>query len=457
MPNTTPNPLVAPDRSDPGDETLRRYRYQATYAATLAVEMLHADSDVVEIYCEQYEDILIRLSSGKFRGIQIKTREETGGPLRATDESILDALLGFVSLELAFPDTFVGFMLGTNSSFDRDGKGHGNLPAVLGEMRAWKVDPTSPCTKARRLAATLIKRLTKQVKKAKRAKGVAASNASPSVDDVLRVLLKLDAVDDLPKLPDIKGRLRSQLAHHSSKAANSTLAAVDRVVDALEHVAYSAASRADEDGNGRLWFVADPEKRALARTTAELQGKCITREIVSRSIDKHCSGSLVVSATPANPDQVRGKLSILDRKLVAGGLSAGTISMAHDAVASVEELGTRWLYQDAAEGLRRYNHARTVVKKECTIAYEARAAEDSVGTTFGPQMLSDIESRLKQRRILDESGVLKECDEEHLLGHAFALTGDCIVWWSTSRDLGNQENEEEADSTPAGETKRADE
>ncbi|HEY0465206.1 MAG TPA: hypothetical protein VGC79_13395, partial [Polyangiaceae bacterium] len=162
--------------------------------------------------------------------------------------------------------------------------------------------------------------------------------------------------------------------------------------------------------------------------------KCMSRATVEEAINKHCSGSLLVSAAPVTADQIPADLGTMEKKLVAGGLSVTTIDVARDAVASVEEFGLRMSYiHGPVEGMRRYNHARAVVKKECAVSYETQIA---TGNLTGPKMLADVEQRLRDRRARDEKGVLKECEEEHLLGHAFALTGECIVWWSTLRDLG---------------------
>lgn len=455
------SPLDAVDRDDPGDETFRRFRYQATYTAAVAVGLLNDLEDALEIYCEQYEDILLRLRSGKFRGIQVKTKEDDSGQaFRATDEQVLSALVRFVELDLAFPDQFESFCLASNVPFDRSGRGHGNAHAVIAEARERRDDPNAACPKACGLAKTLIARIKRSFPKAKpktktrehaipqksgvevtaaaasqphSEAGSRASAALPTEADVLRVLGKLEILSDLPKLSDIRSRLRETLIRLSSRVANSTVPAVERVVDALELAAYRAASRSDEDRNGRYWFVGNATQRERQRAADEIAGKRFTRLDIEAVISYQCTGALLVSADAAHP-AMPADLSLLDKKLVAGGLSVATLGLAHDAVASVEELGSRLLYQyDGEEGLLRYNHARAVAKKEAALAYETQSGH---GVVNGPRMLAEIEARLKQRRADDTSGVLAECQEEHLLGHVFYLTSECVVWWSTARDLG---------------------
>ncbi|RYG62820.1 DUF4297 domain-containing protein, partial [bacterium] len=359
--------LAIPDRADPGDETFRRFRYQATHAAILAVGLLQESTDVDEVYCEQYEDVLLRLKSGQFRGVQVKTRNDGAEPLRATDESILDALVKFVELDLAHPGMFDGFTLATNGAFDRAGKGHGNLNAVVLQARNRAGDPTAPCPRALALAKTIVARFKKKngaktksrIAKAKKKTHKASDDVEaissapvgimleprlPTEGEILRCLARIDLTDALPKLPDIRNRLRDRLIELSSKVRKSILSVADRVVDALEYAAYLASSRADEDRNGRLWFVSDPEKRAAMAISDELKGKLISKDMVRAAIDRHCSAALLVSASPVRPEDIPQDLSLLKKKLVAGGLSLATISMAHDAIASVEEFGTRLLY-----------------------------------------------------------------------------------------------------------------
>lgn len=452
-----------PDRADPGDETFRRFRYQATYAATLAVGLLEEESDVLEIYCEHYEDILLRMESGRCRGVQVKTKGDEAERLKATDQPILDSLVRFVELDVAFPGVFEGFTLATNGAFDRRGKGHGNLLVVTAEAQQYAADPTQPCAKARKLCRTVARTLKKKAaalakkpkalkKKSGKKKDAAGSTnpggdkeapaqplvkpkpSAPTEEQILQVLAKLDVQDDLPKLPDIRSRMGDRLAQLSPTVASSTLPALRRLTQSLEYLAYIAASRGDEDRLGSHWFVADPARRKQLRASEEIAAKCLSRQHVEAEIARYCTGALLVAAEPVSPDSIPADLSLLDRKLVAGGLSVATVSMAHDAVASVEEHGAALLYiHDVPEGRRRHNHARAVAKKEAALAYESQVA---AGKVSGPAMLTEIERRLKKRRAEDDTGVLTACAEEHLLGHVFSLTKECVVWWSESRVLG---------------------
>ena len=80
---------------DPGGKVYQAYRYQSTYAAIRALEILIDASGVEEIFCEHHEDILLKLSTGKFHGIQVKTRDRSRLQWRARDTDVVKAFVRF--------------------------------------------------------------------------------------------------------------------------------------------------------------------------------------------------------------------------------------------------------------------------------------------------------------------------------------------------------------------------
>ena len=53
----TPETILS--NGDPGDDMQRRLRYQAIYAASLALSLVAADSEFDCLFCEHHEDILM--------------------------------------------------------------------------------------------------------------------------------------------------------------------------------------------------------------------------------------------------------------------------------------------------------------------------------------------------------------------------------------------------------------
>lgn len=60
------NPDEVIDEEKSGADTTRRYLYQAAYAALQSVSLLAAQSQFKEIFCEQQEDILVKLVDDVF-------------------------------------------------------------------------------------------------------------------------------------------------------------------------------------------------------------------------------------------------------------------------------------------------------------------------------------------------------------------------------------------------------
>ena len=103
--------------SDPGDDTLLRYRYQTTYAAILAVNIVDDTPTIQEVFCEHHEDILLKLHSGKYHAIQVKTQQPGGNPFKASDDSMRTAIAKFVHLEQRYGDLIDRYSIATNHQF----------------------------------------------------------------------------------------------------------------------------------------------------------------------------------------------------------------------------------------------------------------------------------------------------------------------------------------------------
>jgi len=102
--------LLPPDQTtafgDPGDETARRYRFQYTLAAIVCCMLFDDTQDVVEVFCEHHEDVLLKHSDGKFTGQQVKTRESNQPLWKASDAQVKRACARFVQLDMRFPGYF---------------------------------------------------------------------------------------------------------------------------------------------------------------------------------------------------------------------------------------------------------------------------------------------------------------------------------------------------------------
>ena len=68
-------PTDSRDKSDPGDEVIRKFRYQHAYGVVLAITMVKQTRPYRAIWCEQHEDLLAERDDGTFDAVQVKTRK----------------------------------------------------------------------------------------------------------------------------------------------------------------------------------------------------------------------------------------------------------------------------------------------------------------------------------------------------------------------------------------------
>jgi hypothetical protein len=91
---------------DPGDDTARRYRFQYTWAAIVCCMLLDDTQDIVEVFCEHHEDVLLKHRDGKFTGQQVKTRELNQPLWKAGEAQVKMTCARFVQLDMRFPGYF---------------------------------------------------------------------------------------------------------------------------------------------------------------------------------------------------------------------------------------------------------------------------------------------------------------------------------------------------------------
>ena len=74
------------NESDPGADVFQRFRYQATYAAILALGMLRHQPHIVAVYAEHHDDILLKMESGRFQAVQVKTKQQGSKLFKSSDK-----------------------------------------------------------------------------------------------------------------------------------------------------------------------------------------------------------------------------------------------------------------------------------------------------------------------------------------------------------------------------------
>ncbi len=140
-------------------------------------------------------------------------------------------------------------------------------------------------------------------------------------------------------------------------------------------------------------FVADPERET---EHAIISGKRLTPSDIAAVLTREMPATAsLAAAEPIDTRSIPMDLSIADKKMTAGGLSATTVAAAHDWRASAEHLQRQWAMKYSEQtALDRYNHLAVAVQSACAAAYEQTRAE----SRQGPAMLERLKERLDERK-----------------------------------------------------------
>lgn len=433
----------APDtvlsQSDPGDDVQRRFRYQATKAAMLALSLFDDEAEAEEVYCEHHEDVLVKKRGGRFHGVQVKTKVDEAGPHKSTDEEIVTSIKRFVALERKFGATFDGYTIGSNAGFWDDDKTVSSLPYLLSLIAS----PVSGQLHSR--VQDFIRKLfpgpeqnrTRRKKVAAPQTDIApqAANSESSETDQRKeweenislgeaVLRKL-RVETLPSLRDMRQALIAMLPRYP-QVGDRLYSELGAIADNFIAEMLKAGSLAQEAVRDRyLTIFNDPDAIAASET---IKGKRITKERLMSLLQMVLPAEPTLrTSQPITIDDLPRGMSTLGLKMAAGGVSIDNISLAKDLKASTEYLLMKWLHKNgksATDG--RYQHLRTLTRSECQEAYDRNQSDDRL---FGPEMLKDVRERLRARYTAGDLELFGS-SYEHLIGMAGILTEDCTVWWS---------------------------
>lgn len=246
-----PNQALSP--TDVGDDTQRRFRYQAAWAAILSLQLIRSDSEFSELYCELHEDVLVKRKDGTFIGIQIKTRHNNES-FKSTDAAVLKSLARFIELDTEFPDAFSRFVLAANCGFWNTRLNGSNLPHLLDLARTAGISTPLPKT-----LATFIKRLN--------------PNASIDPSLIVAVLAKTE-LQTLPSIESIETEVRESLGSVLDMDARP-MYLVKRVATQLTDAMLRAGSLPSYPLRHYVALLADP---VGATTQAVIEGKRFTRQ-----------------------------------------------------------------------------------------------------------------------------------------------------------------------------------
>ena len=397
------------DRSDPGDETIRKFRYQHAYGVILAILMMNKARPYRAIWCEQHEDFLAKREDGLFEAFQVKTRKPETGAWKISDEAFVKSLRRFLAIDSAYPALVCSFHFVSNTE-------HSSST----EKRSVHLSPIF--LKNAILAATTRADLSGSPLKGF---NLLQSQLGYDADALFSVLKRVELVHGpterafedeicqthLPSLDLCKGLSAESLAN---------------ILDALIARIGLASSL----------YSSDPQRNcvgvtAIGEEDPYLQAKRITASDATLVLQdclytgvQYPDELATLSLAPT-----RESRTVLKKKLEAGGLGAHFEAMRRKALTAqyaLLDLGTR-----AGNGRKLQAQVENVVFSECDEAYLRARFQSEI---FGALMLLDLQERLK-RVAATEAIKVERQPYEVLIGVAGLLCDDCQVWWSEQFSL----------------------
>jgi len=397
------------DQSDPGDQIIRKFRYQHAYGVILAILMFNKVRPYVAIWCEHHEDLLAERDDDTFDALQVKTRKAESGSWNISDEAFVKSIARFVELDLNFPGKIRRFYFVSNAEYSNS---NSIKSSHLSPIKLINAVASAECH------SDLFGDAAKGYEILKK---VAESN-----DDALfSVLSRVELVNGptekafedeicqghLPKLKDCQGLTPPSL----SRALNSLVGLVERAADVQ---------------------CSDPMRHCVGITFSDeddpvLLGKRILPEDIILTIREVCDLGVQYPEELATLNLNRGDTvrSVLKQKLERGGLWAQFEPMRRKALtaeAALLEVASR-----TADGKQKVSQIENVVLSECA---DASLRIGSRAKQFGPPMLIDVQDRLSS--IARETPTkVNHQPYEVLVGVAGLLTDACQVWWSEKFEL----------------------
>jgi hypothetical protein len=403
------SPTDGIDLSDPGDEVLRRFRYQHAYGVILSVAMVTGKLDYTALWCEHHEDFLAETNSGLFDAYQIKTKTPELGEWQVNHEAFWKSISRFVKLDIAYPNKIRSFLFVSNTRFSNSS--------------AKKLEHWSPQKLLIGIqSATKWEDLVDEVKKGFCELKKLIDVEESQLFSVLRRLKIVVGPTDRAFEDEIAQRHIANLDECKSMGVSS----LSKVRDALIAMIAEASSLVSKDPS-RDWMGLNWK----SQEDPFLLAKRITVENITLTIrDAQDSGfHYLPEFASLQLGGARERMDTLREKMAYGGLGARYEIMHRRAITAENELLDLVTRPD--NGMPILSQIENIVLAECD---EANLLASQKEEPYGPAMLIDVQDRLKQISER-EPGRVQEKSYDLLVGIAGLLTSECKVWWSEQFEL----------------------
>lgn len=404
------SPIDSRDLSDPGDEVLRKFRYQHAYGVILSVGMATGRLTYKALWCEQHEDFLTELADGFFDAYQIKTRKSELGEWKLNDEAFWKSLLRFIKLDLAYPGKIRSFKFVSNTQFsDTSSKNREYL------------SPLKLLSGIHRV--TRCEDLDGEVKKGF---NWLNSNLDVSSEELFNVLRRLDLVlglTDRAFEDELSQRHIPTLPECRSLSASALCIVREALIARIAQASSLVSDKPDRDWIGLTHQASDNPFLLAKRITTE---DLILTIRDARGSQFHFLPELASLKLGSAGD----RLDVLNKKMIHGGLAPHYEVMRRRALTAEQALLDLATRPDNGEAL--CSQIENVVLAECD---DANLRASQTGNPFGPVMLIDVQDRLQRIAETDPTRVCRQ-PYDILVGVTGLLTSECKVWWSEQFEMG---------------------
>lgn len=407
-------PINQLDQSDPGDDVLRRFKYQHAYGVILLANGLMGQLPCLSIWCEQHEDFLVQIDDKKFDFYQIKTRQDGLSAWKVTEEKFKNSIKRFIEHEISFETQIDKFIFLTNYKYYET-----TSVNDLDKSPISLKDAVDQASDVSRLCSPYIEVIQNQALE------------FDCTEEIMFSVWKKIELRNGPSLNDFDSVVPHK--HLSQIKGCDILSApeLNRLRDELIGMIFKASSIPNDDPS-MDWLVAS----ITNGTDPRLEAKQITIEMFEEKImdflDGNRTPTFMFSGTES-PFSLNhhNSLSILEKKAIKGGLNEMEILNLRRRTISAEQhllKLTKSLSPEEAEKM--LTHVDGVVSAICSDAY----TESYSNSVFGRGMYKKALNRLRDQAKNHSTDVLK-LQHDCLVGVAGILTEECKVWWSDKFDM----------------------
>ncbi len=407
--STSGSPVEKRNRTDPGDETSRRYRYQFGYGVLLLVASHRSELDYKAVWCEQYEDFLCEISENFFDAFQIKTRKPELGEWKLTDEEFAKSITRFMTLKIDYPSSFRRFKFVSNAKFSNSGA---KTKSHLSPIKL--LDSVKSSSELKKLAGSAKKGFESLRKKIK-----------VDAEKLFSVLKQLDLVNG-PPLESFEDVLSQTHIAKLDECSHFNATLLGRTLEALIQKVYQASSLVSDDPAVHYFALnGEPQKDPLLRAKRiSLEDLTLTvREVHGKFF------SYLPSLASLQLGAATNKLDTLQKKMIRGGLAQHYEMMRRRTLSAEQallDLTTR-----PNDGPEICSQLENIVLGECD---DALLRESQNPEPFGDKMLIKVQDSLR-KIVANEPTRVHHQDVNLLVGIAGLLTTECKVWWSNRFEL----------------------